>query len=293
MGWVGIVGALAGVIAVWFAWRQGAQQQAQMAMIVPRAVEVITRGMPTLAQTGWLPTGEELGAINRAIADLDGIIAAAPNELSAHNARGICLARLGNYDAALAAYGRAKELCGGRPACRGMVLNNIGDVYEEQCRLKEAEEQYRRSLATWRSVVARANLAECLFQQNRVGEALHEIIDVVDADPNFVGTHLVYGKILWRRNERQQALEQFRRAVQIDPKYQPETHLELSKALMVLDSPQAALDEAAEAVNVAPNFAEAHAWYAEVLEKNGAVSDADAEHRKAKALMTARKSKAC
>jgi superkiller protein 3 len=174
-----------------------------------------------------------------------------------------------------------------------MILNNIGDVYEEQCRLKEAEEQYRRSLAMSHSVVATANLAECLFQQNRIAEALHEIIDVMEVDPNFVGTHLVYGKILWRRNDRKQALEQFTRAVQIDPKYQPETHLQLSRALMALDSPQAALDEAAEAVNVAPNFAEAHAWYAEVLEKNGAVSDAETERHKAKTLMTARKPKAC
>lgn len=290
--WAAIIAAFAAVAALWYAKAQLDQQRKQTARLVPRAIEGITHGMPTVAQTAWLPIGEELHTIQRALTDLDGILASSPNEIGAHNARGMCLARLGQYDDALAAYGHAVNLCRGKQ-CKAIVLNNIGDVYAEQCRLKDAEEKYRASLHMANSVLAKANLAACLLDQNRVDEALHEIVDIVGADSSFVGVELVYGKILWRHGEHKQALEHFERAVQIDPKYQPETHLELSKARMEMGDKDGALDEAAEAVNVAPNYAEAHAWYASVLGKVGATVDANAERRKATALMTARKTARC
>ena len=270
-----------------------AAQKRQMQTLVVRATEGVSRGMPTLPQTAWLPTGDELVLINRALADLDAIIAIDSTQVSAHNARGMCLARAGNYPEALAAYGRAFELCGGHAGCRAGVLNNIGDVFAEQCSLKDAEDRYRASLRAYDSVLARANLAACLLNQNRVDEALHEIVDVIDVDPNFVGVPFVYGKILWRRNERDAALRQLRQAVQIDPKYQPETHLALSKALLATEDLDSAVDEAAAAVDVAPGFAEGHAWYAEVLRRKGDINDAAAESKKARALMTSRKPHGC
>jgi tetratricopeptide (TPR) repeat protein len=302
-----IVTTLVAVAALWYARQQTtyarqeityerqqiAQQKRQAHLLAVTAVQGVSRGMPTFAQTAWLPAGEELGVINRAVGDLDAVIAIESTETSAYIARGVCLARLGNYEAAFASYQRAIELCGSQNKCTAVVLNDIGDVYAEQCQLKQAEEKYRQSLRTHYSILATANLAECLLEQNRVDEAHHEILGIIDADPNFVGTHLVYGKILWRRNQRQEAIKQFERAVQIDPRYQPETHLELSKAYLASDNTPDALAEASAAIVVAPNFAEAHAWYAEVLEKAGTSSVADSERRKAKALMARRKPHTC
>jgi len=289
---IAAVAAVAALIAVWYAVVLDRTAKRQASALVPRAVEGITRGMPTLAQTTWVPTGDELAAVNRALSDIDAVIEINAKDGSAHNARGMLLTRLGDYEGALGAYGKAFDLFN-RPKPRAIVLNNIGDVYAERCQLHEAATKYRASLGAYKTALATANLADCLLRQGKIPEALHEAVDAVNQDDNFVGAHFVYGKILWRMSDQKRAIEQYERAVQIDSKYQPETHLELSKALAATGESDRALDEALTAVEIAPSFAEAHAWFADLLERAGSTQEAAVERARAKRLMTVRKPTAC
>jgi tetratricopeptide (TPR) repeat protein len=289
---VTLAGLAVAVIAVIYTIRDHRALDYQRSLVLDQAIESVSRGMPTLAQTRWLPSGHELAVITKAMADLDAILRGGESG-KAYNAKGVLHERLGQYDNALAAFERARRFYAGNPAWLALITNNIGDSWEERCEYRTAEARYRESLALHRTPLALANLAECLFRQHRFEEALRLAKEAIGGDRMSVGAHFVYAKLLWQSGDRKNAIEEFQRAIQIDPQYQPDTHLELSRALAMTDDPDGALDEASAAIDIAPTFAEAHEWYAGLLEKKGDAGSARYERQKAGRLMSLQKPGSC
>lgn len=289
---VAVAGLVVTVVAVTYTVLDHRALEYQRSRVLDQAIESVSRGMPTLAQTRWLPSGHELAVVTKAMADLDAILRESESG-KALNAKGVLHERLGQYDAAIAAFERARRFYAGNPAWLALITNNIGDSWEERCEYRAAEARYRESLALQRTPLALANLADCLLHQHRFEEAQQLAKEAIKGDSMSVGAHFVYAKLLCESGDRKNAVEEFQRAIQIDPQYQPDTHLELSRALAATDDPDGALDEASAAIDIAPTFAEAHAWYADLLEKKGDIGSAKYERQKARRLMSLRKPGSC
>jgi len=286
------VGATAAIIAVIYVVLDHKAIGYQRGVMINRAIEGVSRGMPTIAQTRWMPTGDELAVVNKAMADLDTILDGGSNA-SAYNLKGILYMRRGEYDNALASFDRARRLYVRKRSSLAIVVNNIGDVWEERCEYRSAEARYRESLSIKRTSLALANLADCLLHQRRLDEARRYAKEALTLDRMSIGAHFVYAKILWQGGETKDALIEFERAIQIDSRYQPDTHLEFSRALAATGEPDRALDEASTAIDIAPSFAEAHSWYAGLLDKKGDATSAKVERQRAVSLMSMRKPGTC
>jgi tetratricopeptide (TPR) repeat protein len=248
--------------------------------VVTRAFASVSRGFPSLPETRWLPVGREKEQLEEALTE---------TARARDNVLGILLQRDGQYDHAMKEYQTALRLVERDAPWRALILDNIGALQSEQCQYVAAERSFRASLEAKDHALAHANLADCLLRQNRVPDARAHIRLALKKDPHSVGPHLVYGKILWKLNARDEAIAELKTARDIDPMYQPDAHLELSKSLAAMGDPEGALDEASAAIDVAPNFAEAHEWYAGLLEKSGDVASAKVERRRVQELKRFRK----
>jgi tetratricopeptide (TPR) repeat protein len=288
------VGVLALVAAIWYGHDQakiaGKAQRAEAASLVREAMEMVSHGRTSMAQTDWRLTGEDEATVEKALSRLAVAIQLDGRNVEAWKAQALCNDILGRYPEALHGYERALTLSPPKHMA-ATILNNIGNVYLEQCDLPRAEEHFRKAIASDpRLAVAHGNLADVLRRHKKYNDAINEAQTAGRLQPEFVGALLVEARVEVARGNLQKAYSVLSKAVRIDPRYQVDTHVDLSHVLDAMGRPEDALKEAHDAVLIEPNSALAHQWLAELLAKAGNVKEAETEAEAAQALAGLRKS---
>lgn len=111
----------------------------------------------------------------------DGILSVRPDLSVVHNNRGLALAALGQFDAAMAAYRRALVLRPNDP----QVLCNFAAALVEDGRAEEAEQTVRQAIAlNPRLAQAHNNLSLILKETGRLSEAQTAALRAIELAPN-------------------------------------------------------------------------------------------------------------
>jgi tetratricopeptide (TPR) repeat protein len=295
---VGLVGLVIGVVALIAGIVYGHVQaslarraeEAQAQSLVREANEMVTRGGSTMAQTDWRLTGDSEAQVQKALSRLDLAIKLDPGNADVLKTQALCYDILGRYDEALGVYAKALTRSP-QKSLSAAILNNMGNIYLEQCELAKAEESFRKAIAMYPNLaVAHGNLGDVLRRSAKYGEAVREARLAGKIDPGFVGALLVEARVEVARGNPEKAYPILVKAVRLDPQYQVDTHLELSRLLDRLGRPAEALKEARGAVLVEPNSATAHQWLAELLGRTGHAEEAATEAQEAETLAGLRKS---
>ncbi len=100
----------------------------------------------------------------------------------------------------------------------GAALNDLGNLLRMGGRLAEAEEAYRRAIASdAKSTPAHYNLALLLEQRGERSKALKQLHEVVKLDPGFAWAHYQIGAILEAKGHEQGAIDAYAKAFALNP----------------------------------------------------------------------------
>ena len=106
------------------------------------------------------------------------------------------------------------------------------------------------------SVVERAGQAEVLLDSNEFDQAKQIYAQLAAEFPDYPNLHFAFGRLLLETHDTDQAISEFQRELQRDPK-NVNSMLEIAAVLRMTD-PQAALNYAIEAAKLAPQLPFAH-----------------------------------
>jgi tetratricopeptide (TPR) repeat protein len=212
-----------------------AQAQSVLAVSLLQTGEVdeaITRlRLAIEANPRYAPAHNSLGmALKRrgdpaaAVASYETAAALNPDAAQIHNNLANALAESGQPDRAIASYCRAIEL---QPAYPD-ALNNLGLALQAQGRLAEARKPFESALAVQPDFVdARLNLIVTLALLGEAGASKAECTRLLEQDADHALAHNYMGNACNTLGEQEQALEHYRRAVQLDPRL-AEAHFQLA-----------------------------------------------------------------
>ena len=134
---------------------------------------------------------------------------------------------LNNYGNALGAMGRHKEAAKVlEQAVRGLpdsyeIRNNYGKALQNLGKLDEAIEQYQIALKIEPTAdFARYNLSVALAAKGNLDAAIEQCRIVLAARPDDAEMHTHLGILLQNQGKLDQAIESYKKALQIDPKFQ-------------------------------------------------------------------------
>ncbi len=105
-------------------------------------------------------------------------------------------------------------------------------------------------------VVERAGQAEVLLDSNEFDQAKQQYAQLAAEFPDYPNLHFAFGRLLLETHDTDQAISEFQRELQRDPK-NVNSMLEIAAVLRMTD-PQAALNYAIEAAKLAPQLPFAH-----------------------------------
>jgi tetratricopeptide (TPR) repeat protein len=106
------------------------------------------------------------------------------------------------------------------------------------------------------SVVERAGEAEVLLDSNEFDQAKQKYAELTSEFPDYPNLHFAFGRLLLETHETDEAIEEFQRELQRDPK-NVNSMLEIAAVRRMVD-PQNALNYAVQAVQLAPQLPFAH-----------------------------------
>ncbi len=106
------------------------------------------------------------------------------------------------------------------------------------------------------SVVERAGEAEVLLDSNEFDRAKQKYLELTSEFPDYPNLHFAFGRLLLETHETDEAIEEFQRELQRDPK-NVNSMLEIAAVRRMID-PQNALNYAVHAVQLAPQLPFAH-----------------------------------
>jgi protein O-mannosyl-transferase len=136
--------------------------------------------------------------------------------------------------------------------------NNLGLVFAERGRLKEAINEFRRSVEIDPLFVeGHTNLGNFLAQRDSPEEAISHLRQALTIDPAFVNAHNTLGNILADRGESDEAIEHFRKALKTNPK-SAMTYYNLGRVLAKRGDVDEAIGVYRKAVEINPLDPDAH-----------------------------------
>ncbi|MBI1763945.1 MAG: tetratricopeptide repeat protein [Acidobacteria bacterium] len=172
-------------------------------------------------------------------------------------ARADIAASMGKQSAAIEAYRQALNLEPNAPD----ALLGLADALHDAKDYAQADKEYQQLIAQQpNSIEARRGHADVLYELKRWDEAIAEYQAAIKAGATDAGIYNNYGNALFRtgdRAKREQAIVQYRVAVQKDPKF-GEAHAGLANALRTAKQLTEAQQLAEQAVQLAPESAVAH-----------------------------------
>ena len=96
--------------------------------------------------------------------------------------------------------------------------NNLGNALRELGRMDEAIVAWRRTIAIGPHAFAYYNLARALYERDLIDEATDAMQNAIRLAPNFPDAHNNFGNLLRQSGKVEEAIGQFDRAIEIDPK---------------------------------------------------------------------------
>lgn len=236
----------------------------------------------------------------------------------AHYEAGQELEEQEEYDAAMAEYRKALELC----PTDSIVCHTLGSLLKDLERFEEAEDLYRETeTAIRRALEEKADdadlhydLAGVLAEQGEHRAALEEYARSLDLDPNDTDKYYGLGRELRDLRRYDESAAALRKAIEIDPEdadlykgladslryttaqqevvdackeairldpEDPETYITLGNALADLEQWPEAVAAYNETLKRDPEYAYAHGFLGSALWKSGQKDDGLAEYKKA------------
>ena len=139
------------------------------------------------------------------------------------------------------------------------ALNNLGLALQEQGRLAEAEQAFRRAIAADpRYARARYNLGNVLRAQGRLAEAVASLRTALELQPSYPKAWNALGVALLESEDLAGAADCLRRAIQLAPRY-AKALFNYGDLLARLDRWEEAIESLRRAIQADPGHAKAHA----------------------------------
>lgn len=183
----------------------------------PEGREVKNAPAPRISSSTHLASGrmlEQQNDISGAIRQYERAIQSNPKFVEAHNRLGICYQRLGRYADAEGAFKKGVHLA----PDSAMLHNNLGYCYLLQEQFEAAEREFRAALVIAPAFDrARMNLAIVLASTDRILEAVEEFSQVVPAEVAYFNVAV----LCTDRQQYSEAEDALRRALKINPRFQP------------------------------------------------------------------------
>lgn len=157
------------------------------------------------------------GRVDEAVEVLQSHLARKPNAYKAENTLGVALSRLGRSDEAEQHFQQSLQ-----PGAQVAGMHrNYGIFLAKQRRVDEAIEQFRQAIELEPdSQDDRLNMALTLLSNQRYPEAIEVYADLIQRWPNLAEAYQGRGEALAASGALQQALEDFRRVLKINPRSQ-------------------------------------------------------------------------
>jgi tetratricopeptide (TPR) repeat protein len=127
--------------------------------------------------------------------------------------------RIGDHDTALALYRRALEGQKTNTKQEPMIWNNIAGIYHYRGDFQRAAQFWRKSHeSSPRSINPKYRLALALIKTDRLDEALSKLNPIFSEQPQYVPGLNLKGIILWKQHRPREALQLFRKCIQLAPR---------------------------------------------------------------------------
>ena len=221
------------------------------------------------------------GRTAEAVAEYTRALAADPSQAKAHNNLALALVELDRFEEAASHFKTSLEL-----APRAEIYSDLGFTMARLGRSEEARADYEKALELDPNCAsAHFNLAVVFVQAEKFGEAESHYRQALPGRPT-AETHNGLGYVLVRRGRTDQAVAEFRKAIDVDAKFTP-AYNNLADAL----AKQGKLEEAehyyTRSLAEKPSAAVYSALGA-VQQKLGKMNEATDQFAKAKALDSVR-----
>jgi protein O-GlcNAc transferase len=205
------------------------------------------------------------------------VLQAHPDQPDALHGRGVLAYQAGQYETALAYFGRALAL---RPES-GAFHSNFGLACLALRRLDQAEAAFRRAAELLpHEANPLFNLGNALKEQKRLDEACACYRQVLALQPDYFQAHNNLGNALRDQGQLDAALDCYRRALEIRPDY-AEAHVNRGNALRDLGRADEAEACCRRALEIQPNFPAAWINLGNALNTQGRKDEAEASYRRA------------
>ena len=295
------LGLLTGIIGIWQAHKGAVREEKDKTSRTIQEAKLVLSG-PIVYTGETKPSQERITKLTTTLSSLDEIIKSDATNDQALILQGICYQELGEYQKALDAYTKALGLVqnmAGSEAIRrqAFLLNNIGDVYLDQCRLTEAELAFRETLRLKPEKevagLANANMADVLLRRRKAAEALIFAEEAVRQNDSAGEAHLVLGQAHWQLGRRNEALLELRRARSLTTGRWPDGAIELSRCLLETGDVQGAIAAAKFACATDTECPRAFQVLRNAYEKAGRSADAQEAQVRANDLEARRLRRTC
>jgi superkiller protein 3 len=123
-------------------------------------------------------------------------------------------------------------------------------------------------------------LGFALFRQQRTEEAIRQYRKAIEINPRYAEPHNLLGGALHAKGELDEAIREYRKAIAINPRFY-QAHYNLGSSLHAKGEPGEAIKEYRKAIDINPRSARAHYNLGNALHDMGKLGEAIKEYRKA------------
>jgi tetratricopeptide (TPR) repeat protein len=184
-----------------------------------------------------------------------------PKFYMAHSNLGLVRHKQGKLDDAIACWRRANELHPKGP----MILSNLGSALQDQGKLDEAIDCFSKAISLQpKFAVAHFNLGAALAKQQQLDEAIASFRTAAEIEPKFVLAHQRLAAIFFSRADFASAIDVIQKVISLQPQL-PNPHQNLGVALNYLGREQEAIASHRQALQLKPNYLDAHVSLARLL----------------------------
>jgi tetratricopeptide (TPR) repeat protein len=182
------------------------------------------------------------------------LLAAEPNNASAHNNMGLALQQLGRVEEALRCHQRALALSPDMAEADA----GLGNACRVLGRLEEAARHYLNAVAVRPGYAAAHNdLAGVLHMLGHTDDAISHYQYALSAQPDYPDAHYNLANILGGLGRREQAIEHYAKAIELRPAF-AEARNNMGNLLQALGRYEQAVEQYETAVGLKPGYADAY-----------------------------------
>lgn len=134
----------------------------------------------------------------------------------------------------------------------------------------------RKNPASW---MGHNNLANTLFSQGRVEEAITHYFETLRIKPDYAEAHFNMGRAFMKKGRTEEAILHYSEALKLNPDF-AYAHVNIGNALVKAGKVYYAIMHYSEAIRISPNFADAYYNLGNAFVRLGRLEEAAAQYRK-------------